>query len=611
VVTNAAGTASAQGTALPAIVALASQPAVSAPAYVSSGKGGYTASVPAQTGCTYAWSITNGNLTSGATAATATFSAGGLGQVGLSCTVTNAGGTAAPAGTAQSAIVPLPAISLLSAGPSDVASGAASTLSYTFSNGTGVLMPGSLPVTSGSSSVVHPLSTTAYTLTVTNLAGDSVSDTAIVTVGAPPSIDDFKALPGLISAGQGTLLTFQFTGTGVITPGNLAVSSGSQVAVFPATDTTYTLTVTNAFGATTTATAQVTVKAFTARFVYVANAGGGLSGFALNGATGALAELSGSPFEDGDPYLHATSDPQGRFLFAVKGDGLGHHQDALAVFRIDPVTGGLSHLADHATGSNPWASAVDPSGRFVYVRCDGSLSAFSLNGTTGALTPLAAPSAATSGGTGDVLVHPSGRHLFTVGRTSDRLQVFDLDPATGALGLNGSTGLPIGTGPLSLALSHSGEYLFTKSEGAPGGSPQGCLVYGYHVEAQTGGLTPLAPTDTGLMQADAFHGVSANPTQAVLYITLATTDNDYAAYALNLNDGSLLPLAATTYDLFGGTGSDSLVVSRNGAWGFMTNFQNNQIAVGAVDPATGVLTAPVFYPVGTFPVSVAVVGTLQ
>ena len=93
--------------------------------------------------------------------------------------------------------------------------------------------------------------------------------------------------------------------------------------------------------------------------------------------------------------------------------------------------------------------------------------------------------------------------------------------------------------------------------------------------------------------------------------TVATTNNDYAAYAMNILTGELTALSGTTYALFGGTGSDSLVVSRNGRWGFLTNFNGDQIAVGAVDPVTGILSNPTFKTVGISPVSVTVVGTVQ
>ena len=96
-----------------------------------------------------------------------------------------------------------------------------------------------------------------------------------------------------------------------------------------------------------------------------------------------------------------------------------------------------------------------------------------------------------------------------------------------------------------------------------------------------------------------------------VYITLATSGNDYAAYALNLLTGALTPLAGTTYDLFSGTGADNLVVTRNGRWGIITNFSSGMVAVCAVDSLTGVLLpTPVLYPTGRLPVAATVVGTL-
>lgn len=67
-----------------------------------------------------------------------------------------------------------------------------------------------------------------------------------------------------IAAGEYSNLAALFAnGTGVITPGNLAITSGDQVSVTPAanTTTTYTLTVTNAAGTAVTAAAAVSVSA--------------------------------------------------------------------------------------------------------------------------------------------------------------------------------------------------------------------------------------------------------------------------------------------------------------------------------------------------------------
>ena len=121
-VTNAAGIASAPGTASSVIVADPTAPVVTAPADVTAGQGGYTASVPAQAGSTYAWTVTGATVTAGADSDSITFTAGTGGTAGFSVVVTNAAGTASAPGTASSAIVAAPAAPVVTA-PADVVAG--------------------------------------------------------------------------------------------------------------------------------------------------------------------------------------------------------------------------------------------------------------------------------------------------------------------------------------------------------------------------------------------------------------------------------------------------------------------------------------------------------
>jgi hypothetical protein len=174
-------------------------------------------------------------------------------------TVTNSNGTAITQ-TATVTVVPAPTITSLGASPAAITAGASSTLTAVFIDGTGVIMPGNLAVTSGTGVSVSPATTTTYTLTVTNLAGTAVTQTVTVTVDPAPTITSFGASPATIVAGASSSLTAVFAnGTGVIMPGNLAVTSGTGVSVSPATTTTYTLTVTNPVGTNVTQTATVTV----------------------------------------------------------------------------------------------------------------------------------------------------------------------------------------------------------------------------------------------------------------------------------------------------------------------------------------------------------------
>ena len=178
-------------------------------------------------------------------------------------TVTPSSGTAITQ-TATITVVPAPTITSFAAAPAAITAGTSSSLTAVFANGTGVITPGNLAVTSGTAVAVSPTVTTTYTLTVTPAAGTALTQQATVTVYPAPSIGSFTANPTSITAGAsgGVNLTAVFAGgTGVITPGNIAVTSGNAVNVNPSATTTYTLTVTPPVGAAITATVTVTVDA--------------------------------------------------------------------------------------------------------------------------------------------------------------------------------------------------------------------------------------------------------------------------------------------------------------------------------------------------------------
>jgi hypothetical protein len=186
-------------------------------------------------------------------------------------TVISSNGTAITQ-TATVTVVPAPAITSFVANPATITVGGSSSLTAVFANGTGVITPGNLAATSGTPVSVSPATTTTYTLTVTNSNGTAITQTATVTVVPVPAITSFVANPATIAAGTSSSLTAVFAnGTGVITPGNLAATSGTPVSVSPATTATYTLTVTNPAGTAITQTVSVTVVPAPAITSFLAN----------------------------------------------------------------------------------------------------------------------------------------------------------------------------------------------------------------------------------------------------------------------------------------------------------------------------------------------------
>ncbi|HVH12723.1 MAG TPA: ricin-type beta-trefoil lectin domain protein, partial [Longimicrobium sp.] len=106
--TNSAGASSAPGSASVTVVELVPAPVISSTSPVEPGATGLTGSVNATAGHSYAWTITNGTITSpggaaGVTAGgvnTVTFTAGSSGTITLACVATGTGGGTSNPGTA-------------------------------------------------------------------------------------------------------------------------------------------------------------------------------------------------------------------------------------------------------------------------------------------------------------------------------------------------------------------------------------------------------------------------------------------------------------------------------------------------------------------------------
>ncbi len=173
------------------------------------------------------------------------------------------------------------------------------------------------------------------------------------------------------------------------------------------------------------------------RFLYVANSGDAtVSGYSIDADTGELTALSGSPFFVGADPESFTVSPSG-----LHGYAMHSNSDVISGWPINPTTGALNPtgsgygatgrapssvtvMLDPVTGQQliyvtnylfnnitafrgaltpvvgspfpvfpanlPDSSAVDPTGRFLYVAGrSSSISAFIINGTTGELTQIA------------------------------------------------------------------------------------------------------------------------------------------------------------------------------------------------------------------------------
>ena len=190
------------------------------------------------------------------------------------------------------------------------------------------------------------------------------------------------------------------------------------------------------------------------QFVYAVNSGtGDISAFQVNPTSGALTEIEGSPFAVGQFILtFAAMYPSGGFLYVT---GFAQTAGAGFVFplAINSTTGAVSFTAGSqvAAGIAPIGIDVDAIDNFLYVANEGdsngppvvsgSIFAYRINATTGALMPIAGSPFATAGSyPSQIAVDRSCRFLYATnnnvgspGLAADYLLGFSIDPLAGTL----------------------------------------------------------------------------------------------------------------------------------------------------------------------------------
>ena len=305
------------------------------------------------------------------------------------------------------------------------------------------------------------------------------------------------------------------------------------------------------------------------RFVYVAHNNSNvsnyqLSAYTVDGNTGALSPVQGSPYPVAGYVRHLAVEPSGRYLYATLPNTW-----QVAGFQIDATTGGLTPLAGSPFTFSyphfPWALAFDPSGTTGY------LAGYYYNTVTavrveasGALTPVG--TAVSIGGYAlSPMVDPTGKFVFVVDPNADRLSVFQRDAGTGAL--TPVAGSPYVTGdyPQTVEVAPNGAFVYVGNNDN--------TISAFVIDAATGVLTPVPGSPFAVPG-----GVRA----------LAIDPSGRAAYVLGYYRLQVFALDGTTGALTAGA-----VTSWNQSYALKLALAVSRTAAGATLTALQVVPAPV------------------
>jgi uncharacterized repeat protein (TIGR01451 family) len=236
----------------------------------------------------------------------------------------------------------------------------------------------------------------------------------------------------------------------------------------------------------------------------------------------------------------ASSDTSNVLAFTIQPD------DSLSA----PIAAGVADEQSTGIAVTP-VSESEYGNEYVYVTNDGasSVSQYSVNAATGALTLLPQGVATVDPGSGNpnsITVDPSGSWAYTTNPTSNSVTVLRIAPGTGELtpvqefSSSSSPSVTL-SDPTGVAIDPTGNYLYVANNG-------GNDVAEFVLSQTTGALTPIG---TVAMPA----GATATPEQIVseqaiggmnpddyLYVTDSTND-EVAEFLISDTDGSLSALA--------------------------------------------------------------------
>jgi 6-phosphogluconolactonase (cycloisomerase 2 family) len=109
----------------------------------------------------------------------------------------------------------------------------------------------------------------------------------------------------------------------------------------------------------------------------------------------------------------------------------------ITIFSINPVTGAPSSVGSPVPSGNGLISiTVDPSGRYLYGGnfTDNSITAYSIDGPSGFLTPITGPvRPPTEDGIFYLTVDVTGKFVYAANLSTNNLSAYEIDLATGEL----------------------------------------------------------------------------------------------------------------------------------------------------------------------------------
>ena len=360
-------------------------------------------------------------------------------------------------------------------------------------------------------------------------------------------------------------------------------------------------------GADVTVSITCVLSTVVPKFAFVTNsAADTVSAFNIDGVSGNLTAATPTPTTASGAVPSAVFvDPTGQFAYVTNKDA-----NSVTVYGINPDSGVLTVIdadgatADFqpsiATGYAPMSIAVHPSGKFAYVANElnlaggNSISAYSINITSGALTAIDADGA-TDGNQASIAtgvepyaitIDPLGKFAYVANYASYNVSAYTIDQITGALTPVADSPFAAGSNTHSIVIDPTGKYAYAANGGGD--------ISAYSIGG-AGALTQIVCANGVLTTCSGSNYVAGSAPRSIavdpytgLYAYVANSGGGVSAFGIDPATGALSAIdadAATPGDnltIAAGSVPISINVDPSGQFVYVANLFSDNISVYSI-----------------------------
>jgi len=302
------------------------------------------------------------------------------------------------------------------------------------------------------------------------------------------------------------------------------------------------------------------------KFLYVVNyLDATVSAFTVEPLTGQLTAVQGSPYSASPALQGIALTPDNKYLYTAG--------QSITAFSINQNTGALTQIADYPIGTNLGRLVITPNGKYIYAPADG-IYGYSIDSSTGLLTSISGspfdPDLAFGGG----VATPDSRFFYAPGFTPDGIYAHTIQPDGALFTIFGSP-YDDPNAPIDVDIEPTGRYVYVANYG--GG------ISGWSIDVGLGTLTPLpgSPYPTG---GDAPNALAVAPNGRAVVV-----DNQFqgTTASLSIQPDGTLQLRGTPQPA--GANPNGITVDPTSQFVYTSSTSASTVAAYRLDPVSLIL----------------------